>query len=236
MSKLIEYKDRDTLLEGYLALPANLSGKVPGVIVVHDWSGRNTFAENKADKLAEAGYIGFALDMYGKGKTGETKDEKAALMQPLVSDRALLQQRILTAFDTMKAMPEVDSTRIAAIGFCFGGLCVLDLARTGADVKAVVSFHGLLGAPENIAKPDIKAQVLVLHGYDDPMVRPEAVMEFADEMTKSGANWQIDMYGNTLHAFTNPQANDPDFGTVYNKCADTRSWLAMSEFFKEVLQ
>lgn len=235
MSKLIEYKDSDTLLEGYLAMPTNLSDKAPAVIVVHDWSGKNEFACQKADKLAEAGYIGFALDMYGKGILGETKEEKSALIEPLVSDRAVLQKRILAALETLKAIPEVDASKIAAIGFCFGGLCVLDLARTGADIKGVVSFHGLLGAAENIPTPKIKAKVLVLHGYDDPMCKPEAVMEFAAEMTKAKADWQINMYGNTLHAFTNPLANDPDFGTVYDKQADTRSWVAMTEFFKEIL-
>lgn len=235
MSKLIEYKDDDTLLEGYLALPEKLAGKRPAVIVVHDWSGKNEFACNKADKLAELGYIGFALDMYGKGKLGQTNEEKTALMNPLASDRAALQQRILAAVETVTNMPEVDASKIAAIGFCFGGLCVLDLARTGADIRGVVSFHGLLGAADNIPSPKIKAKVLVLHGYDDPMCKPEAVIEFATEMSNAKADWQINMYGNTLHAFTNPLANDPDFGTVYDKNADMRSWVAMTEFFKEIL-
>ena len=235
MSKLIEYNDGDTLLEGYLALPKSVSERTPTVIVVHDWSGKNEFACQKADKLAEGGYIGFALDMYGKGKIGRTNEEKTALMQPLASNRAALQQRIIAALNAVKSIPEVDPDKIAAIGFCFGGLCVLDLARAGADIKGVISFHGLLGAPDNLSSPEIKASILVLHGYDDPMVKPEAVMQFAHEMTKAGASWQIDMYGNTMHAFTNPQANDPDFGTVYNKKSDERSWMAMCNFLDEVL-
>jgi dienelactone hydrolase len=231
----IVYQDDNVILEGYLALPEKLAPKNPAVLVVHDWSGRNEFAVKKAEKLAELGYIAFAVDMYGKDKRGQTKEEKSALMQPLMADRLLLQKRILAAFTTVKKLANVDTNRIGAIGFCFGGLCALDLARSGAEVKAVVSFHGLLHAPENIPSHSIKANILALHGYDDPMGTPETVIAFCNEMTLAKANWQLDMYGNTVHAFTNPQANDPDFGTVYNKQADNRSWIAMQEFFKEGL-
>lgn len=234
-SQLIEYRDGDTLLEGYLAKGEPSSSKKPAVIVVHDWSGKNDFACRKADKLSELGYIGFALDMYGKGIIGNTKEEKSALIQPLMQDRYQLQQRILAAFDTVKNLPDVDQNKIAAIGFCFGGLCALDLARTGADIAGVVSFHGLLGAPENLPAPHIKSKILALHGYDDPMVTPDQVIAFCDEMTTAKADWQLHMYGNTMHAFTNPQADDPGFGTVYNSSADSRSWQAMVDFFKEIL-
>ncbi|RDI48626.1 Esterase FrsA [Aquicella lusitana] len=232
----IEYQDGDVLLEGFFAYNGQTTGKLPAILVCHDWSGKNAFACDKAEQLAKLGYAGFALDMYGKGKTGNTKEEKAALMQPLIDDRTKLQQRILAAFDTVKNLAPVDSKRIGAIGFCFGGLCVLDLARSGADVRAVVSFHGLLHAPDTLAQPSIKAKILALHGYDDPMVTPEKVTAFCNEMTHAGADWQLDMYGHTMHAFTNPQANDPGFGTVYNEKADMRSWAAMREFFKEVFE
>ena len=234
-SQLVEYRDGNTLLEGYLALPAQNAAKKPAVIVVHDWSGKNEFACQKANKLAELGYIGFALDMYGKGKLGSTKDEKLALMQPLMADRNKLQQRIIAAFDTVRNLPGINGSKVAAIGFCFGGLCALDLARSGADVVGVVSFHGLLGAPEHATQHKIKSKILALHGYDDPMVTHDQVIAFGDEMTKAGADWQLHMYGNTMHAFTNPEANDPGFGTVYNKSADLRSWQAMKDFFKEIL-
>lgn len=234
-SQLIEYRDGDTLLEGYLAKGKPSSSKKPAVIVVHDWSGKNDFACRKADALAELGYIGFALDMYGKGIIGNTKEEKSALIQPLMQDRYQLQQRILAAFNTVKKIPDVDPHKIAAIGFCFGGLCVLDLARSGADIAGVVSFHGLLGAPDNLPAPHIKSKVLVLHGYDDPMATPDQVIAFCNDMTTAKADWQLYMYGNTMHAFTNPQANDPAFGTVYNSTADSRSWQAMVDFFKEIL-
>ncbi len=229
-----EYRDGDTLLEGYIAWDPQNQKKSPMILVAHDWSGLNDFACGKADKLAELGYVGFAIDMFGKGKLGKTKEEKSALIEPLMQDRYVLRQRILAAFETAKTLPMVDPQQIGAIGFCFGGLCVLDLARSGADVKGVVSFHGLLNAPENATQQRITAKILALHGFDDPMVTPETVMRFGEEMTETEANWELNMYGHTMHAFTNPQANDPDFGTVYNKQADARSWIAMREFFKEV--
>lgn len=233
-NQLIEYRDGSTLFEGYFS-PGSSSAKKPVVMVVHDWSGRNELACRKADQLAELGYAGFAIDMYGKGITGSTKEEKSALMQPLLADRGMLKSRILAALDAARKLPGVDSNKIAAIGFCFGGLCVLDLARSGANVAGVVSFHGLLNAPQPPFKDKITAKILALHGYDDPMVTHENVITFGDEMTAAKVDWQLYMYGNTMHAFTNPQANDPGFGTVYNKTSDMRSWQAMKNFFAEIL-
>lgn len=229
----LEYRDGDTLLEAYVSWNPQNQDKQPAVLVAPDWSGKNHFSCGKADKLAELGYVGFALDMYGKGVIGKTKEEKSALIQPFMQNRHLLLQRMLAAFDTVKQLPTVDSRQIGAIGFCFGGLCVLDLARSGAEVKGVVSFHGLLQPPENYTIKPINAKILALHGFDDPMVTPDVVMRFGEEMTEAKANWELDMYGNTMHAFANPEANDPSFGTVYNKQADARSWIAMREFFKE---
>lgn len=229
----IEYHDGDVLLEGYYAYDDKISGKRPAILIAHDWSGRNDFACRKADKLAELGYVGFALDMFGKGKFGKTKEEKSALIQPFVQDRSKLLKRMQSALETVKKLEPVDSKAIGAIGFCFGGLCVLDLARSGVDIKGVVSFHGLLQSPDMEPQKTIKAKILALHGFDDPMVTPDKIRIFGDEMTKAKADWQMDIYGNTMHAFTNPEANDPGFGTVYNKKADERSWIAMKEFFKE---
>ncbi|HVE45095.1 MAG TPA: dienelactone hydrolase family protein [Gammaproteobacteria bacterium] len=230
--KYIEYYDKDILLEGYYA-DCNAANKKPAILVAHDWSGRNAFAMQKAKALAELGYVGFALDMYGKGILGQSKEEKSSLIQPFMQDRQALQQRILAAFEAVKQLPGVDATRIAAIGFCFGGLCVLDLARSGADVRGVVSFHGLLQAPHDVAQPPIKAAILALHGFLDPMATPEQAVAFGNEMTQREADWQLHAYGNTLHAFTNPEANDPSFGTVYNKKSDHRSWQAMQSFLAE---
>lgn len=229
-----EYYDESTLLEGHLAYNDNLQTKRPTILIAHDWSGKNEFACEKAEKLAELGYIGFALDMFGKGILGQTKEEKSALIQPLVQDRKMLLRRITAAIDTVKTLPMVDANNIIVIGFCFGGLCALDVARSGADIKGVVSFHGLLNAPTALPTHEIKAKVLALHGFDDPMATPEQVIEFGKEMTIAKANWEIDMYGNTMHAFTNPQANDKDFGTVYDEQANQRSWTRFVKFLKEV--
>lgn len=231
----IIYQDSDVVLEGFYA-SENITEKKPGVLVFHDWSGKNEFACNKARALAELGYAAFAVDMFGKGKLGKTTEEKSALIQPLLQDRAKLQKRTLLALETLRQQNGVDTKRIGAIGFCFGGLCILDLARTGADFNAAVSFHGLLNAPENIQHETIRAKIFVLHGFDDPMVTPDQVMRFGEEMTHAKANWELTMYGHTMHAFTNPEAHDPAFGTVYNKQANDRSWIAMQNFFNECLK
>lgn len=220
-------------LHGFVAFKKDSEIPRPAVIVAHDWSGRNEFACYKAKQLAEMGYIGFASDVYGQGRLGESTEEKMALMQPLVDDRLLLRNRLRAAFEAVKAMPEVDKNRIAVIGFCFGGLCALDLARSGAELRGAVSFHGLLGKPDLQPEP-IKAKILVLHGYDDPMVQPEQVTEFCREMREAKADWQVHMYGHVQHAFTNPQAHDTQAGLVYNALAAERSWLAMELFFKEI--
>jgi len=165
---------------------------------------------------------------------GSSAEKNAKLMQPFMDNRQMLQKRMHSALNAVKLMPWVDDRKIAAIGFCFGGLCSLDLARTGADLKGVVSFHGLLSAPGNNQNNAIKAKILALHGHDDPMVPVEQVIAFEQEMTKAGADWQLHTYGHTMHAFTNPVANNPDFGTVYQPDADRRSWLAMENFLTEV--
>lgn len=230
------YHHGDQELHGFLALGKGNTKPRPAVLVAHDWSGRNDFACQKALMLSEMGYVGFAIDMYGKGINAESTDEKMALMQPLMVDRRMLGERIQAAFDTVAAMPEVDSDRIAAIGFCFGGLCVLDLARSGAHLKGVVSFHGLLNKPDHLAAKTIQAKVLALHGFDDPMVRPEDVTGFCQEMTVCEVDWQVHQYGQVKHAFTNPLANDPVLGTVFNSRAEKRAFQAMSNFLNEIMQ
>lgn len=236
LTQEIEYKDGNTNLKGFLAEDDKHAGKRPAVLVCHDWSGRNEFACQKAQQLAELGYVGFALDMYGDAKVFKTKEEKSAQIQPFIQDRTKLLKRILAAFNTVKMLKNVDADKIAAIGFCFGGLCVLDLARSGANLKGVVSFHGLLNPPQPAFNQPIKAKVLALHGYDDPMVTPDQIINFGHEMTHAKVDWQFHIYGNTMHAFTNPEANDPSFGTVYNKDADSRSWIEMKNFLNEIFR
>ncbi len=230
------YHHNDQALQGYLAFHDPLEKPRPAVLVFHDWSGRNAFACKKAEMLADMGYLGFAVDLYGDARVAETLEEKKDLMQPFVDDRALLRDRVLAAFNALCDMDEVNNQQIAAIGFCFGGMCALDLARAGADVKGVVSFHGLLNQPENLEAGEIKARILTLHGYDDPMVEPEQVQNFCQEMTEAGVDWQVHMYGHTKHAFTNPQAHDEDLGTVYDATAASRSLQAMENFMSEIFE
>jgi dienelactone hydrolase len=234
-TRTIDYEDGEQTLEAFMALDEAAGGPRPGVLVAHTWAGRGEAEQAKARELAGLGYVGFALDLYGKGVRGGGIEENRALMRPFMEDRALLQRRMQLALEAMRGQDEVDAIRTGAIGFCFGGLCVLDLARSGADVAGVVSFHGMLGAPGNTAGNRILAKVLALHGWDDPMAPPEDVVSFAREMTATDADWQLHAYGNTMHAFTNPKANDPAFGTVYQPDADRRSWQSMRNFFAEVL-
>ena len=233
--RLIDYQDGDTVLEGRLAWDDSFSGPRPGVLVSHAWGGRSDYEDGKADGLAALGYAAFTLDLYGKGVRGSSPEENAALMQPLLDDRELLQRRLLVSLAALQEQPEVDANKTAAIGFCFGGLCVLDLARIGGDVAGVVSIHGLFGAPGNTADNRISAKVLVLHGWDDPMATPDEVSALTAEMSAMGADWQLHAYGNTMHAFTNPQANDKDMGTLYDATADRRSWQALTNFLDEVI-
>ncbi len=234
VSNTVGYLDGDVLLEAFFAFDDSFTGRRPAVLINHSWVGRDDFVAEKAKKLAALGYVGFAVDMYGKGILGSDAEENSKLMQPFMDNRQMLAKRMHAALYAVKLMPWVDDSKIAAIGFCFGGLCSLDLARTGADLKGVVSFHGLLGAPGNTQGNVIKAKVLALHGHDDPMGPVEQVFAFEQEMTKAGADWQLHTFGNTMHAFTNPVANNPDFGTVYQPDADRRSWVMMENFLTEI--
>ena len=233
--RYVEYEHEGVLLEGFFAWDEHRRGPLPGVLVSHAWAGRGDFECDKARALAGLGYCGFALDLYGKGVRGTSTEENAKLMQPFLENRAMLQSRLATALETMRAQDEVDAARTAAIGFCFGGLCVLDLARSGSDVRGVVSLHGLFAPPGNTSGNRISAKVLALHGHEDPMVPPDAVNALETELTEAGADWQIHVYGNAMHAFTNPEANDPSFGTVYNADADRRSWITLRSFLEEAL-
>ncbi len=232
--QLIEYQDSDTLLEGFLAWDDSAAGARPGVLVSHAWAGRAEFECQKARDLAARGYVGFALDLYGKGVLGGGPEENAELMKPFLDDRAMLKRRMAVVLELVSGLDQVDASRVAAMGFCLGGLCVLDLARSGADLKGVVSFHGLFNPPAGAETGPIKAKVLALHGWDDPMVPPEQVTALAKELGEAGADWQIHGYGHTTHAFTNPAANSPEMGTVYQPDADRRSHQALWNFLDEL--
>lgn len=234
--QIVKYQDGGTECHGFFCHDDSYPGRVPAVLISHTWAGRDEFCERKARRLAWHGYAAFALDMYGEGKRGKTVEENQALMNPLVQDRAALARRITAAFTAVKNQPSVDSTRIAAMGFCFGGLCVLDLARSGADVRGVVSFHGILKPNGLPPVKKIPARVLMLHGYDDPMAPPEDVLAIAKEFTQGGADWQLHAYGHTVHAFTNPEAKNAAGGMAYNDRADRRSWHTLIQFLEEVLR
>ena len=233
-TELVDYNDGSAELEAFVAYEEADSPK-PLVLVVHDWSGRRDFACKAAERVAGMGYVGMAVDMYGKGIFGSDGDVElnSSLMDPLASDRAMLRDRIAAALAAGRNLSQVDAGKVAAMGYCFGGMCVLELARSGADVSGVISIHGIF-SPGDIPNKDIKAKILCLHGHNDPMVPPDQVLAFETEMTKAGADWQVHAYGNTMHAFTNPAANNPDFGTMYDEAAERRTYQALANFLDEI--
>ncbi|MEM0985056.1 MAG: dienelactone hydrolase family protein [Pseudomonadota bacterium] len=234
-TRTFDYSGDGETFEGYLALPEGDARK-PVVLVAHAWAGQTDMERGKADRIAaELGYAAFAIDVYGKGKRGTTVEENQALMNPLVGDRAKLQRRLSAAVDTAKTLDGVDTSKRVAAGFCFGGLCVLDMARAGMDVAGVASFHGLFGAPDNLSGYSIDAKVIAYHGWKDPMAPPDDVIALSKEMAAANADWQLMAFGTAFHSFTTPGANNPDMGTMYETAADNRSWWAFRGFLKEVL-
>jgi len=227
----IQYKVKDINMLGYVAYPEKKDS--PLVLIAHTWAGKDSFVHDRANELANIGYTALAVDMYGDGRVGTDASENESLMSPLLADRDNLKERILAALEAGRKLEGVDSSKVAAIGYCFGGLVVLDLARSGANINGVVSFHGLL-MPSSISSIGIQSKILVLHGERDPMVPLDMVDEFQKEMTTANADWQLHNYGGTYHAFTNPEANDPEFGTQFNKDANRRSWDSMLNFFNEI--
>ena len=227
----LNYNFNEQNYSTFVAYPEN--DNAPLVLIAHAWGGRVNFVEEKAKELAKEGFVAMAIDMYGDGKQGTTVEENQSLMNPLVDDRDKLKSIINSALEEGKNLDGVDPSKVAAIGYCFGGIVVLDLARSGADIKGVVSFHGLLMGSE-ISEQGIKGKILVLHGERDPMVPPDMVNEFQKEMTEAGADWQLHSYGNAYHSFTNKDANDPNLGTQYHEEADKRSWQSMMNFFAEI--
>jgi dienelactone hydrolase len=233
-TEAVTYKHGDTVLEGYLAYDDALPGKRPGIMVVHEWLGFNDHVKKRAEMLAELGYVAFACDMYGKTVRGVGPADGPKLSTPFKEDRKLMRARANAGLDVLRHHPMVDSTKLAAIGFCFGGTTVLELARGGTDLVGVVGFHAGLSTPMPAQAGQVKAKVLVCHGADDPYVPPPEVQAFAEEMRKAGADWQFNAYGGAVHSFTNHEANNRVAGACYNAEADRRSWQAMKDFFAEV--
>lgn len=230
--EVIAYEENGHPLDVYVARPSG-AGPHPTVLICHAWGGRDGFAEAKARALAELGYVGAAIDVYGVGKRGTDTASCQALMMPLVNDPATLRRRLAAGFETVRGLPGVDPGRMGTIGFCFGGMCAILTARMGLPLRGVVSFHGLLKIGEKL-EHKAQAQILVLHGQDDPMAPPADVGTFAEEMKRIEANWALEAYAGVKHAFTNPSADDPGLGLKYDARADARSWIAMKRFFEDV--
>lgn len=239
----VSYQIGSEEFKGFIAYPENESKQPrPAVLIVHTWMGRDDFACQKACDLAELGYVALAVDLYGKGRVATSPEEAAHLMEPLFMQRALLQKRLIAALEVLQQDKLVNPAKIGAIGFCFGGLSAIELLRSGAPVKGVVSFHGVLGnqlqdqqaATVPIASP-IQGALLVLHGYHDPLVSRQDMIHLQEEMTAAGVDWQFNIYGFAAHSFTNLNQHDKESGMYFEPKANSRSWKAMKAFFAEVL-
>lgn len=232
----VDYKDGNTVLEGFLAYDDSIiKGKRPGVLIVHQWKGLGDYEKQRAEMLAKLGYNVFAVDIYGKGIRPQDPKSAGVLAGKYKSDRALLRERVNAGLAVLQKNDHTDPKRIAAIGYCFGGTTVIELARSGADIAGVVSFHGGLDSPKPEDGKNIKCKVLALHGADDPTVPSKNLVAFEDEMRQAKVDWQLVKYGGAVHSFTDWNAgNDNSKGVAYNEKADKRSWEAMKQFFAEI--
>ena len=229
------YQHNGVELQGFFAYDDSIMGKRPGVLIIHEWNGLGEYVKNRAEQLASEGYVAFAMDMYGKGIRPTTPQESGQQAGIYRSNRQLMRQRAIVSLDQLKAHRLTDAERVAAIGYCFGGGAALELSRSGADLRGIVSFHGNLDTPNPNDAKNIKSKILVLHGADDPFVPKESIDAFQQEMRNAGVDWQMVYYSNAVHAFTNPASgNDNSRGAAYNEAADKRSYRAMIDFFNEI--
>jgi len=237
VSKDVEYTSNGTVLQGYLAYDNSISGKRPGILVVHEWTGLNDYAKERTRMLAELGYVAFAADIYGKGIRPQNREEAAEQASKYKGDRSLLRERVNAGLERLRKFEQCDTAKLGAIGYCFGGTTVLELARSGANIGGVVSFHGGLDTPTPEDARNIKCRVLACHGADDPYEPTEQVLGFWDEMRNGKVDWEMNIYGNAVHGFTNPHAgNEVASGYAYNEKADKRSWKDMQQFFDELFK
>jgi dienelactone hydrolase len=234
-TKVVQYHDGDVTLEGYVAWDSELSGDVPGVLVVHQWMGLTEYEQRRCRQLAELGYVALALDIYGQGVRPANPQQAGKQAGVYKNDRALYRRRLNLGLEQLRNQDHVDPQQLAAIGYCFGGTGVLELARSGAEIAGVVSFHGGLDSPTPQAGQNIKAKLLICHGADDPFVPAQDIEAFKAELNQAKVDWQMIYYSGAVHAFTQPMAgNDNSRGAAYNQLADKRSWQAMRTFFGEL--
>ena len=235
-TKVVVYRDGDTVLEGFAAWdPDKIQSSAPGVLVVHQWLGLTAYEQSRCRQLADLGYVAFALDIYGQGVRPANTQEAAKLSGSYKSDRALYRRRLNLGLDQLRKLEAVDPEQLAAIGYCFGGTGVLELARSGADIRGGVSFHGGLDSPSPEDGQHIKAKLLICHGADDPFVPAADIDAMKAELNAAKVDWQMIYYAHAVHSFTQPMAgNDNSRGAAYNEKADQRSWKAMQMFFNEV--
>jgi len=234
-AQVTEYREGDTVCEGYLAYDDAKSGKRPGVLVAHEWGGCSPYMHKRCEMLAELGYVAFALDIFGKGIRAATFPDCERISKPYYEDRQLTRRRAKAGLDVLTGQANVDASRVATIGYCFGGIVVLELARSGADVKGSVAFHGQLSTPNPADAKNIKGKILILHGAIDPVVPPAEIAAFQKEMEDAKVDWQMNYYGSAVHTFTNWNLPTTGMPAAYNEKADKRSWLAMRNFFAETI-
>lgn len=235
---LHEYRDDDRVLEAAVARPGGAGGgAAPAVLVAHAWAGRGEVEHAIAERLAGLGYVGIAIDVYGKGVRGDPSGDNTNLISPWLGDRASLRKRMAAAVAFAKGLDGVDAGRIAAVGYCFGGLCVLDLARSGTgDVQGVVSMHGMLDGDGLGTGDPIAARIVIEHGWLDPLAPPEKFAAFAEEMGERRADWRAHVHGRAMHAFTREGTDKPGDGMKYDPDADRRSWASLELFLKDVFE
>ncbi len=238
--KTVEYSTQGVVMKGYLAYDENIKGKRPGVLVVHEWWGLNEYARKRARMLAELGYSALAVDMFGEGKQAMHPDDAGKFASELMKNFDVAKARFVAAMDFLKQQPTTDPTRIAAIGYCFGGGVVLNLAREGMDLRGVASFHGSLKAVKPAQSGNVKAKVLVLHGADDKFIPPDQIEAFKREMKAAGADFQFISYPGAVHGFTNPEATEMgkrfNMTIAYNATADKESWDEMKKFLNTIFK
>ena len=234
VTQTVEYQQGGAVLEGYLAYDDALVGKRPGVLIVHQWMGLTDYEQNRAVMLAQLGYVAFCADVYGKGIRPQSVPAAGTEATKYKTDRALLRLRVNAGLDALKKCERADSRRLAAVGYCFGGTAVLELARSGAALNGVVSFHGGLDSPAPADGKNIRCKVLACHGGDDPFVSAKDLAAFEEEMRSTGVDWRLIKYGGAVHSFTQPMADGSLPGAKYNERADKRSWADMRAFFNEI--